>query len=178
MDAIDISTIPPLPDLDYTQMIMTAFEELDPNEGLNKTAISSYIESNYPDLPPAHSTLLSNALEMMRHNGQLIFANNTYSKPSTNAQPKRGRGRPPKPKSESESASALASSNLTPARSRGRPPNTKDPLAPQQQIQMKPSTVSSGRPRGRPRKNPVDHAVSAAPVFGVKRGRGRPPKST
>ncbi|KAL9229295.1 hypothetical protein vseg_004779 [Gypsophila vaccaria] len=178
MDGLDISTLPPLPHLDYTQMIMTAIEELDPSEGVNKAAISSYIESNYPDLPTAHSTLLSNALDTLRHTGQLVLLNNHFSKPDPTAQPKRGRGRPPKLKSNSSPTSASASANLGPTRPRGRPPKTRDPLAPSSpQLQKKPLSVSSGRPRGRPRKNPDHLALPAAPVFGVKRGRGRPPKS-
>jgi len=154
------------------QMIMAAIEGLNEEEGSSKLAISNYIESSYPDLPPAHSTLLSNTLEKLRVAGQLVFSNGNYMKADPNGAPaKRGRGRPPKPKDP------LGEGVVSdPPRPRGRPPKSRDPLAPLPQ----PKKVSSGsgRPRGRPRKYPKEAATATAPAAapGIKRGRGRPPK--
>ncbi|XP_074274946.1 HMG-Y-related protein A-like [Silene latifolia] len=166
--------------VDYNQMIMEAIEELNSNEGANITEINNYIESNYPDLPPAHSSLLSNTLDKLRLSGHLTYSNNIFSKPDSNPNQnitpaKRGRGRPPKPKSDTDPISPAAYTG-TP-RPRGRPPKVVDPLAPPPQPKVKPT--SSGRGRGRPRKDPLSVAVPVpVSVSGVKRGRGRPRKST
>lgn len=168
----DTPNHPPVAHLpDYPQMIMAAIGGLNEKEGSSKLAISNYIESNYPDLPPAHSTLLSNTLEKLNVAGQLVFSNGNYLKADPNDAPaKRGRGRPPKAKDPLESD---VGSDIP--RPRGRPPKARDPLAPPPQ----PKKVSSGsgRPRGRPRKYPMEAATAApAAASGIKRGRGRPPK--
>ncbi|KAL8142067.1 hypothetical protein V2J09_015099 [Rumex salicifolius] len=157
---------------DYPQMIMAAIEALGGKEGSNKSAISKYIQSNYPNLPTAHSTLLSFSLNKMKLTGHLVFAKNNYLKPDPNAPPKRGRGRPPKPKVPLPPGSEVIA--LAP-RPRGRPPKPRDPVAPSSEPIK---AASSGRPRGRPPKmdKPAEVAAVAPSVSGVKRGRGRPPK--
>ncbi|XP_050233663.1 HMG-Y-related protein A-like [Mercurialis annua] len=179
------STIPP-----YPEMILAAIETLSDKNGSNKSAISQQIETTYPDLPPAHVTLLSHHLNRMKQTGELVLVKNNYMKPDPNAPPKRGRGRPPKPK-DSVQTGAVPSS----PRPRGRPPKAKDPFAPEP-TSPKPASApaSSGRPRGRPPKStPVAEGSAPAPapavvsvpapassptkqVSGVKRGRGRPAK--
>ncbi|OAY25272.1 HMG-Y-related protein B [Manihot esculenta] len=157
----------------YPEMIMAAIEALDDKDGSNKSAISKQIESTYPDLPAAHTTLLAHHLNKMKQSGQLVMVKNNYMKPDPNAPPKRGRGRPPKPKVPVPPGTVIA-----PPRPRGRPPKPKDPFAPV--APPKKSTSGSGRPRGRPpKKAKTEVAPTSAPAAqakGVKRGRGRPPK--
>ncbi|KAK4371179.1 hypothetical protein RND71_010654 [Anisodus tanguticus] len=159
------STLPSYPD-----MIMGAIEELNDENGSNKSAIARQIEATYGTLPPAHSTLLAHHLNKMKQSSQLVMAKNNYMKPNPNAPPRRGRGRPPKPK-----APLPAGYVPPPTRPRGRPPKERDPNAPIL-VPMKKTLSSggSGRKRGRPRKYPV---VAAPPSSGgAPRGRGRPPK--
>ncbi|XP_010673842.2 HMG-Y-related protein A [Beta vulgaris subsp. vulgaris] len=189
---------------DYPQMIMGAIEELNEKEGSSKEAIIEFIESNYSDLPPSHATHVSHTLEKLKQTGQLLMLkddtyilkphhdddvdvdddghdgedddddvevgptnNNGLSLPM-----KRGRGRPPKPKV------ALPPGVVPPpARPRGRPPKARDDSLGPSARPIK--AVSSGRPRGRPKKNPgVEGGASVVgPTTGVKRGRGRPKKT-
>ncbi|KAG2708377.1 hypothetical protein I3843_05G171900 [Carya illinoinensis] len=156
----------------YPEMIMAAIEVLNDKNGLNKSAISRYIESNYTDLPAAHSTLLSHHLSKLKQGGQLVLVKNNYMKPDPNAPPKRGRGRPPKPK-----APLPPGTVVSPPRPRGRPPKPRDPFAPPPVPKAKKASSGSGRPRGRPPKKAKTAAASAAaPSGGPPRGRGRPPK--
>lgn len=143
-------------------MIIAAIEALNEKGGSNKSSISKQMESAYPNLPPAHTALLTHSLSKMKQSGELVFVKNNYMKSSDpNAPPKRGRGRPPKPKDP------FAPPHLVgPPRPRGRPPKPKDAS------HHNPSTPATGRPRGRPKK-PKTEAVATAPAG---RGRGRPPK--
>lgn len=151
-------------------MILKAVEAVGDSNGANKSAISNYIESTYGELPAGHTALLSHHLNMMKESGELVLLKNNYMKPDPNSPPKRGRGRPPKPK-----VPLPLGTVLSPPRPRGRPP--KDPDAP-----PKPPSapkVSSGRPRGRPRKiarsgGGVTSTAATKPSSG--RPRGRPPK--
>ncbi|WJX63899.1 hypothetical protein P8452_48731 [Trifolium repens] len=173
----------------YPEMILKALEALNEPAGSNKSAISNYIESIYGELPEGHSIVLSNHLNQMKENGDLVFSKNNYMKPDPSAPPKRGRGRPPKPKDPLAPPPATV---LSPPRPRGRPP--KDPNAPPKPPKV---TSGSGRPRGRPKKvartedvsNPgaaggggsvdaddVDGPSVAAVAVPTSRGRGRPPK--
>ncbi|GAV58476.1 Linker_histone domain-containing protein [Cephalotus follicularis] len=165
----------------YPEMITNAIEALNEKEGSNKSAISKQIETTHPDLPAAHSTLLSHHLNRMKQSGQLVMVKNNYMKPDPNAPPRRGRGRPPKPKDP-----APAGAVFSPPRPRGRPPKPRDPFAPPPPPKPKTPSVGSGRPRGRPPKKakmgPGSAPVSTQtpgpsdPVTGAPRGRGRPPK--
>ncbi|KDP38087.1 hypothetical protein JCGZ_04730 [Jatropha curcas] len=165
------STIP-----QYPELIMQAIEALNDKNGSNKSAISKQIETIYPDLPAAHTTLLSHHLNKMKQSGQLVMVKNNYMKPDPNAPPKRGRGRPPKPKVPLPPGTVIS-----PPRPRGRPPKPRDPFAPVASPKKK-SPTGSGRPRGRPPKKakpagaPAPVTVSPSQAKGVKRGRGRPPK--
>lgn len=172
MAAEEINMFPPLPP--YPQMILSAIEALNENNGSNKTSISKYIESKYGHLPAGHTTLLSHHLNRMKEIGELVFWKNNYMKHDPNAPPRRGRGRPPKPK-----VPIPGGSDSSPARPRGRPP--KDPNASPKPVQPKVAT-GSGKPRGRPRKMAKPSggiggtAPTTATVTGSGRGRGRPPK--
>ncbi|KAK7276239.1 hypothetical protein RIF29_17376 [Crotalaria pallida] len=159
------SSLPP-----YSEMIMKAIEALNEVNGSSRSAISSYIESTYGDLPAGHSALLIHHLNKMKESGELVFLKNNYSKPDPNAPPKRGRGRPPKSK-----APVPPGTVVSPPRPRGRPP--KDPDAPPKPPIAKVSG-GSGRPRGRPPKKIARSAPPsplAAPASSG-RPRGRPPK--
>ncbi|XP_019462062.1 PREDICTED: HMG-Y-related protein A-like [Lupinus angustifolius] len=153
----------------YPEMIMKAVEALNDPNGSNKSAIASYIESTYGEIPAGHTPLLTHHLHKMKESGELVFLKNNYMKPDPNAPPKRGRGRPPKPKAAMPPGTTVSS-----PRPRGRPP--KDPNAPPS-AKVVPS--GSGRPRGRPKKIartvPPPPPVAAAPVSSG-RPRGRPPK--
>ncbi|KAG2701496.1 hypothetical protein I3760_06G047600 [Carya illinoinensis] len=153
----------------YPEMIMAAIEALKDKNSSDKSAISSYIESTYTDLPEAHSTLLSHHLDQLKQSGQLVLVQNNYMKPDPNAPPRRGRGRPPKPKATVPSGPAVGS-----PRPRGRPPKPRDPFAPPPPPKAKNASSGSGRPRGRPPKKAKMASASAA--GGAPRGRGRPPK--
>ncbi|XP_057433154.1 HMG-Y-related protein A-like [Lotus japonicus] len=155
------SSLPP-----YPEMIMKAIEAVG-DTGANKSAISNYIESTYGDVPAGHTTLLTHHLNQMKDSGEIVFFKNNYMKPDPNAPPKRGRGRPPKPKDPN--APEVTTAALGPPRPRGRPP--KDPNAPPKPPSEK---VSSGRPRGRPKKIARSEAASTPGSTG--RPRGRPPK--
>ncbi|KAK4430757.1 HMG-Y-related protein A [Sesamum alatum] len=162
----------------YPEMILSAIEALNEDNGSNKSSISKHIEATYGNLPPAHSTLLTHHLNKMKSAGQLLFIKNNYLKPDPNAPPRRGRGRPPKPKSP------LPPGTVSPApRPRGRPPKSRDPTAPPPPPKPKATSTTatvSGKKRGRPPKV-ATAGVDAAPppstaAGGAPRGRGRPPK--
>lgn len=155
------------------QMIMAAIDSLKDKNGSNKSTISKYIEANYNNLQPAHSTLLSHYLNKMKLGGEIVMVKNNYMKPDPNAPPKRGRGRPPKPKPPPPAPGTMVS----PPRPRGRPPKQKDPLAPPPPPKRTAPAVT-GKKRGRPPKKakPTTDPPAAAEGPVVKRGRGRPPK--
>ncbi|PNX54931.1 HMG-Y-related protein A [Trifolium pratense] len=152
-------------------MILKAIEELNEENGSNKSSISKYIEATYGGLPQGHKALLNLHLARMRDSGELVFWKNNYTKRDPNAPPRRGRGRPPKPK-ESFSLGVIYS----PPKPRGRPPNDP-PKSPKVN-----ASIGSGRPRGRPRKmsQPTrgfgGALTSAVGTGGSGRPRGRPPK--
>ncbi|XP_057528436.1 HMG-Y-related protein B-like isoform X2 [Amaranthus tricolor] len=155
----------------FGQLIIEAIDALNEKMGSNKTSISKYIESKYPNLPAGHSTLLKHHLNRMKETEELIFWKNNYMKPDPNFI-RRGRGRPPKPKEPGMQTSS------SPARPRGRPRKdeydagdvpiqvpaaTTDPVKKQKvspsedfggsfdSIGMG-SNSKTGRPRGRPPK--------------------------
>ncbi|WCJ33580.1 HMG-Y-related protein A [Euphorbia peplus] len=144
----------------YPEMIMAAIEALDEKEGSNKSAISTQIETTYPDLPPSHVTLLAHHLNKMKQNGQLVLVKNNYMKPDPNAPAKRGRGRPPKPKSDLPDLAGSGAGASSP-RPRGRPPKMA-------------KTEAGPVPVHVPVATDADSSVTEQK--GVKRGRGRPPK--
>ncbi|GAB2299111.1 hypothetical protein Dimus_033183 [Dionaea muscipula] len=201
MAAQDFNRPPPLPS--YAEMIYSAIDALDEKSGSNKTSISKYIESKYPNLPAGHTNLLKHHLNKMKDAGELIFWKNNYMRPNPNFI-RRGRGRPPKPKGpgvpispyrhkqkgfdyDSDSVNALPpfSSSSSSGAAGEMPP---------QKLMLSPSIGAgggSGRPRGRPRKTPrlaVDGSssgfdlassglVGSGPAAGGPRPRGRPPKA-
>ncbi|KAM3024802.1 hypothetical protein ACUV84_038428 [Puccinellia chinampoensis] len=171
--------LPPYPD-----MILAAIEALGDENGSNKTAISTYIEENYKDLPSAHASLLTANLASMKESGKLVFLKNNYLKADAAAEPaapKRGRGRPPKAKDPNAPPAPVKDPNA-PKRGRGRPPKAKDPIA---EAVKKATAGMPGSGRGRPPKKakvaaepkPAPAAASSSGDAPVKRGRGRPPKA-
>lgn len=182
----------------YPDMILEAIDALDDKNGANKTAISSFIEEKYKELPSAHASLLTANLASMKESGKLLFDKNNYVRPTSDAPapPKRGRGRPPKPKDPNAPPPPAppARDPNAPKRGRGRPPKPKDPNAPPPPPRA-PKAKAPKRGRGRPPK--TDKATSSPPAprgrpakkakvakelpapsgaAPAKRGRGRPPK--
>lgn len=154
-------------------MIMSAIELSNDKNGINKSTISKFIESTYGDVPTGHSALLSDHLNKMKDNGELVFWKNNYMKPDPNGTPKRGRGRPPKPKQylPEEPIFSLP-------KPRGRPP--KDPNTTPKSPKDKVSS-GSGKPRGRPRKmarpsGGLDVSTGTPTITTTGKPRGRPPK--
>ncbi|WOG84455.1 hypothetical protein DCAR_0103638 [Daucus carota subsp. sativus] len=164
-----VSKPPSLPP--YPEMIMGAIDALKEKEGSNKSSIGRHIESTYGDLPAGHQNSLTEHLNKLKEDGELVLVKNNYMRPDPNAPPKRGRGRPPKakdpnaPETPVAAPAAAAATDATaaptagtdgPSRGRGRP--RKDPNAPPSAKKAKtdkpkdPTPSKSGRPRGRPRK--------------------------
>ncbi|KAJ4961320.1 hypothetical protein NE237_021230 [Protea cynaroides] len=150
------------------EMILAAITALNEQTGSSKTAIAKYIESQHGDLLGGPSTLLTQHLNRMKDNGELIMVKNNYLLPSPDNPPKRGRGRPPKPKAPLPAGHVPEVS--LPSRPRGRPPKPRDPNA---VVEPK---VSSGRPRGRPPKMAKVGEPATAKITGPPKPRGRPPK--
>lgn len=155
----------------YTEMIFAAIDALKGKEGSNESSISTYIQSTCGYLPDEHNNILTENLNKLIDNGELVVVNNNYMRPDLNTPAKRGRGRPPKakdpnhvdtpvptPKPNPDPVSAPATAPQTGSevkRGRGRP--KKDPNAPPSAKKVKVATSpappsSTGRPRGRPRK--------------------------
>lgn len=157
---------------------MGAIDALKEKDGSNKSTIGKHIESTYRDLPAGHINSLTEHLNKLKEDGELVLVKNNYMRPDPNAPPKRGRGRPPKAKDlnapEVPVVAAPAPAPVAPAatpgtdgssRGRGRP--RKDPNAPpsvkkaktekpkeddKEEDKEDPTPSKSGRPRGRPRK--------------------------
>lgn len=141
------------------QMIFSAIEALKEKEGVTESSISTYIESTCGYLPDEHKTILTENLNKLVENGELVLLNNNYTRADVSTPAKRGRGRPPKakdPAAESRAPSQTdAQTGSEVKRGRGRP--KKDPNAPPTAKKVKVATVppppsKTGRPRGRPRK--------------------------
>lgn len=140
------------------QIIMEAIDTLKEKEGSNKSSIGRYIESTYGDVPAGHMSSLTEHLNKMKEDGEIVLVKNNYMRPDPNAPPKRGRGRPPKAKDPNAPEVPVAATPATdgPSRGRGRP--RKDPNAPPSVKKAKtekpkdPTPSKTGRPRGRPRK--------------------------
>ncbi|GMI99864.1 high mobility group A5 [Hibiscus trionum] len=153
----------------YSDMICEAIAALKDANGSSKRAIAKYIESAHKDLPPTHSALLTHHLKRLKNNGILIMVKKSYKLASdaTRSEVPIPDSAPPNPPD--------ASTGLK--RSRGRPPKPKlpipaaavEPIPAQQQPAPVPDVAK--RSPGRPRKNgPVGQ-------LGVRKGRGRPPKT-
>ncbi|KAK1370810.1 AT hook, DNA-binding motif-containing protein [Heracleum sosnowskyi] len=168
-----VSKPPSLPP--YPEMIMGAIDALKEKDGLSKSSIGRHIESTYGDLPAGHTNSLTEHLNKLKEDGELVLVKNNYMRPDPNAPPKRGRGRPPKAKDPNApeltpvaapaATAAVAAADGPSSRGRGRP--RKDPNAPPSVKKAKtekpkedekeddkedPTPSKSGRPRGRPRK--------------------------
>lgn len=133
-------------------MIFAAIDSLKGKEGSSESSISDYIESTCDNLPDEHTNILTDNLNKLVENGELVVLNDNFMRPEPTEVPKRGRGRPPKSK---DSAVSEAEPGSEVKRGRGRP--KKDPNAPPSAKKVKVGSVSppsskTGRPRGRPRK--------------------------
>ncbi|XP_022850381.1 uncharacterized protein LOC111372327 [Olea europaea var. sylvestris] len=98
----------------YAEMIKAAIRALKERNGSSKRAIAKYIETQYSNLPPTHSSLLTKHLKRLKNSGQVLMVKNSYKLPrSTTVSvtanvngnsisgpatvgPKRRPGRPPK----------------------------------------------------------------------------------
>ncbi|KAL8107425.1 hypothetical protein AgCh_023993 [Apium graveolens] len=156
---------------DPAKMIMGAIDALKEKDGSSKSAIGKHIDWTYGDLPAGHMNSLTEHLNKLKEDEELVFAKNNYMRPGSSAPPKRGRGRPPKVKDANAAEVPVAAVTPPaapaavadgPSRGRGRP--RKDPNAPpsvkkaktekpkEDEKEEDPTPSKSGRARGRPRK--------------------------
>ncbi|KAK1410643.1 hypothetical protein QVD17_37180 [Tagetes erecta] len=158
----------------YPEMVFAAVDSLKEKEGSTKSSISNYIESTCGCLPEEHDNILTEQLNKLVENGELVLSNDNYTRPDASIPAKRGRGRPPKAKDpaatenqteqvpEAQQEPQAPTGTQAPSqpgsevkRGRGRP--KKDPNAPSAPKKAKVASVptppsKTGRPRGRPRK--------------------------
>ncbi|CAA2957386.1 histone H1-like [Olea europaea subsp. europaea] len=163
----------------YTEMITAAIAGLKEKNGSSKRAIAKFIETQYTNLPPTHSTLLTQNLNQLKNNGQIVMVKHSYTLPRSAPVPvagngavnvpfdlnsvasKRRPGRPPKPKPDNVQNAIPV---FVPV---GQNSMTTAPLNPPN-MAVGPGAVYVS-------VGPVNGAAPAAGV-GAKRGRGRPPK--
>ncbi|KAH6822203.1 hypothetical protein C2S53_001878 [Perilla frutescens var. hirtella] len=165
----------------YAEMISAAIAALKERDGSSKRAIAKYIETQYSDLPPTHSALLTHHLKRLKTNGQLLMVKHSYKLPGPRSAPaavnggvnvesadpassvaKRRPGRPPKPKTDAVQAAVPV---FPP------PINMNDVpvFAPEAQP---PANITVPLENVYNAAAPVNGATAVGPV----RGRGRPPK--
>lgn len=168
----------------YAEMITAAISDLNERNGSSKRAIAKYIETNYSNLPPTHSALLTHHLKRLKSNGQLLMVKHSYKLPRSapvavngafnpafsdpsSAGPKRRPGRPPKPKPDAVQAAV---------------PVFDPPL----NMNAMPAVVPATQSQPNVALGPFNGPAPGAPVRGrgrppkpggAKRGPGRPPKS-
>ncbi|KAL2461728.1 high mobility group A5 [Abeliophyllum distichum] len=170
----------------YAEMITAAIWALKERNGSSKRAIAKYIETQYSNLPPTHSALLTHHLKRLKNNGQLLMVKNSYKLPRSTTVPVTANG-------NGNSISVPAS--VGPKRRPGRPPknaqaavpNVIPVFAPEAQQAM---PVTDAVPIVVPGTE-LNMAIGPGSVYvsigkvngdasgagvGTKRGRGRPPK--
>ncbi|KAK1421032.1 hypothetical protein QVD17_23083 [Tagetes erecta] len=67
----------------YSEMIIAAITALKDKDGSSRQAISKYIDQNFTNLPPIHSTLLTHHLKRLNNLGQLVMVKHSYMLPSS-----------------------------------------------------------------------------------------------
>ncbi|KAL2554447.1 winged-helix DNA-binding transcription factor family protein [Forsythia ovata] len=105
----------------YYEMITAAIARLKEKNGSSRRVIAKYIETQYTNLPPTHSALLTHNLKRLKNNGQIVMVKHSYKFPKSAHVPvsgngtvnvpfdhnsvgsKRRPGRPPKPQPEPRS---------------------------------------------------------------------------
>ncbi|KZV46512.1 basic salivary proline-rich protein 1-like [Dorcoceras hygrometricum] len=153
----------------YSQLITDAIASLNERDGSSKRAISKHIEAHHPNLPPAHSSLLTAHLKLLRDGGRILMVKKSYKLASSPPEPpvsvneaddsvgqKKRRGRPPKRKSVQDAVPVFGEQSIN-----GNPVSDTTP-------QMQ--NAASG-PLGS-----VNVDVGAPVVGGTSGGRGRRPK--
>ncbi|XP_019169744.1 PREDICTED: uncharacterized protein LOC109165442 [Ipomoea nil] len=93
----------------FAEMITSAITALNEPGGSSSRAIAKYIERVYSNLPPGHSSLLTQHLKRMKSGGELVMVKHSYMLPGSAPPPpdftpgsKRKPGRPPKGRSEAQ----------------------------------------------------------------------------
>lgn len=165
----------------YAEMISAAIAALNERDGSSKRAIAKYIETQYSDLPPTHSGLLTHHLKRLKTNGQLVMVKHSYKLPGPRSAPAAVNG--------AVNAESADPASAVAKRRPGRPPKPK-PDAVQAAVPVFPPPINMNDvpvfpPEAQPAGNvavlpenayiaggPVNGAAAGAPV----RGRGRPPK--
>ncbi|XVF85819.1 hypothetical protein PTKIN_Ptkin17bG0148200 [Pterospermum kingtungense] len=151
----------------YSDMISEAIGALKEKDGSSKRAIAKYIESTYKDLPPTHPALLTHHLKRLKSNGLLVMVKKSYKLAST------VRSEASVPDSGPTNPTPDVPAGPKRGRGRGRPPKPKSTLPTADPNAQQPVMVSDGAEKsaGPVRKDgPVGQ-------LGVRRGRGRPPKT-
>ncbi|KAI3776425.1 hypothetical protein L1987_46207 [Smallanthus sonchifolius] len=62
----------------YAEMIIAAITALKDKDGSSRQAISKYIEKEFTNLPPTHSTLLTHHLKRLKNLGQIVLVKHSY----------------------------------------------------------------------------------------------------
>ncbi|XP_022884930.1 uncharacterized protein LOC111401429 [Olea europaea var. sylvestris] len=170
----------------YAEMITAAIGALKERNGSSKRAIAKYIESQYSNLPPTHSALLTHHMKRLKNSGQVLMVKNSYKLPRSTSVPVTANG-------NGNSVSNPAS--VGPKRRPGRPPkyaqaavpNVIPVFAPEAHLAM---PVTNDVPIVVPGTK-LNMAIGPGSVYvsmgsvngdasgagdGKKRDRGRPPK--
>ncbi|KAL5815494.1 hypothetical protein ACOSQ4_026135 [Xanthoceras sorbifolium] len=143
----------------YAEMIYAAITALKEKDGSSRIAIAKYIEQSYSNLPPNHSTLLTQHLKRLKNTGHLLMVKKSYQLPRSDAPV-------PAPiilpNNNQDNAVIISSSAHGPktGRGRGRPPKNLNA------VQAQPVLAAVGL---------VDQP-SHQQFTPAKRGRGRPKK--
>lgn len=166
----------------YAEMISAAIAALNERDGSSKRAIAKYIETQYSDLPPTHSGLLTHHLKRLKTNGQLVMLKHSYKLPGPRSAPA--------PVNGAVSVESADPASAVAKRRPGRPAKPK-PDAVQAAVPVFPPTINMNDvPVFPPEPHPVGNvgvlpdnahiaaggAVNGAAAATPVRGRGRPPK--
>ncbi|KAL2478906.1 high mobility group A5 [Forsythia ovata] len=171
----------------YAEMITAAIWALKERNGSSKRAIAKYIETQYSNLPPTHSALLTHHLKRLKTNGQLLMVKNSYKLPRSTTVPVTANGngnsisvpafvgpkkRPGRPPKNAQAAVPNVIPVFAPEALQAMPVTDAVPIVvPGTELNMAIGPGSMYVSIGK-----VNGDASGAGV-GTKRGRGRPPKS-
>ncbi|KAI3735623.1 hypothetical protein L6452_15130 [Arctium lappa] len=126
----------------YSEMIVAAIAALQDKDGSSRQAIAKYIEKEYANLPPTHSSLLTHHLKRMKNEGELMMVKHSYMLPPPRSVP----FQLPTPTmdhhitdysvTDTFACSKAENSAVQPRRKPGRPPKPRQDFGFQAQAQL------------------------------------------